>query len=115
MGGRVGGQLAVTRSIGDHSLRKAGVIPSPTVHRQPVRSTDRWLIVATDGVWDSLSEKVPLALSTDVGRGRAYQGKGGAGEQAGAEDSKASVREGLEGQHDVPCNKTVMTERRDNH
>ena len=56
--GRVGGQLAVTRSVGDHSLRQEGVIPNPYIKRQIIRPTDRWLILATDGVWDSLEDKV---------------------------------------------------------
>jgi len=58
MMGRVGGQLAITRSIGDHSLRKAGVVPNPSIYRHSIKSTDKYLVIATDGVWDSLSEKV---------------------------------------------------------
>lgn len=57
MGGRAGGQLAITRSIGDHSLREVGVIPIPSVKRIILKPTDLWLIIATDGVWDSLTEK----------------------------------------------------------
>ena len=55
--GRVGGQLAITRSIGDHALRRDGVICNPMIKRHVIRHTDRWLIMATDGVWDSLNEK----------------------------------------------------------
>lgn len=53
---RVGGQLAVTRSIGDHALRDQGVIPSPYTRRLIIRPSDRYIIIATDGVWDSLTE-----------------------------------------------------------
>ena len=62
MAGRVGGQLAITRSIGDHSLRKAGVVPNPSIQRHVLRTTDKWLIIATDGVWDSLTEKVSFDI-----------------------------------------------------
>lgn len=57
MGGRVGGQLAISRSIGDHSLRDVGVVPNPSVKRLIIRPTDRWVVIASDGIWDSLSEK----------------------------------------------------------
>eukprot|EP00826_Nyctotherus_ovalis_P060775 TRINITY_DN8566_c0_g1_i3.p1 TRINITY_DN8566_c0_g1~~TRINITY_DN8566_c0_g1_i3.p1 ORF type:complete len:253 (+),score=52.46 TRINITY_DN8566_c0_g1_i3:203-961(+) len=57
MTGRVGGELAVTRSIGDHSLRESGVIPNPAVRKHIVKPTDRWVVVATDGVWDCLTDK----------------------------------------------------------
>ena len=57
MCGRVNGELAVTRSIGDHCLRNSGVIANPTLNKHILKPTDRWLIIATDGVWDCLSDK----------------------------------------------------------
>ena len=54
--GRVGGQLAVTRSIGDHALKTQGIIPTPTTKRFVIRTSDRWIIIASDGVWDVLTE-----------------------------------------------------------
>jgi len=55
--GRVGGQLAVTRSIGDHALRREGAIPNPSIKRVVLKSSDRWIILASDGIWDALTEK----------------------------------------------------------
>jgi len=57
MKGRAGGQLKISRSIGDHSLRNVGVVPNPSVQRVVIRATDRWVVIATDGIWDSLSDK----------------------------------------------------------
>lgn len=57
MGGRAGGQLAISRSIGDHSLRGVGVIPNPSVQRVIIKTTDHWVVIATDGVWDSMTDK----------------------------------------------------------
>ena len=68
MSGRVGGQLAITRSIGDHSLRKAGVIPNPSICRQLIRPTDKFLIIATDGIWDSVSDQVNHQDLSHLGR-----------------------------------------------
>lgn len=64
LAGRVGGQLAITRSVGDHALRQEGVIPTPFIRKQILRPTDRWLIIATDGVWDSIGEKVRMLLKS---------------------------------------------------
>lgn len=56
MAGRVGGQLAITRSIGDHSLKKMGVIPIPTIKKYTLSISDKWIIMATDGIWDCLKD-----------------------------------------------------------
>ena len=53
---RVGGSLAITRAFGDHSLKKDGVIAKPYIKKHILRSTDKYLIVASDGVWDSLED-----------------------------------------------------------
>lgn len=53
---RVGGQLAVTRSIGDFNFRTLGVIPNPHIVRRVLKPSDKWIIMATDGVWDIFSD-----------------------------------------------------------
>jgi len=55
-GDRVGGVLAVTRSFGDHSLKKAGVSAIPYVLKYSLKPFDKFLIIASDGVWDELSD-----------------------------------------------------------
>lgn len=53
-GYRVLGVLAMSRAIGDHCLRPF-VIPDPEVHIIEVGMTDDFLILASDGLWDALS------------------------------------------------------------
>lgn len=53
---RVGGSLAITRAFGDHSLKKDGVIARPYIKKHVLRSSDRYLVVASDGVWDSMED-----------------------------------------------------------
>lgn len=55
--GRVGGQLAVSRAFGDYSLKKEGVTAIPYVRKHFMRPFDKFLIIATDGVWDVLSDQ----------------------------------------------------------
>jgi serine/threonine protein phosphatase PrpC len=61
--GRVGAQLTVTRAIGDHNLKRDGVIAKPTIRRLLVKPTNKWLIIATDGVWDWFEEKDLLGIT----------------------------------------------------
>jgi serine/threonine protein phosphatase PrpC len=55
---RVGGVLAVSRAFGDHALRSLGVICTPNVIRTELRLTHRWLVIASDGLWDTMTDKV---------------------------------------------------------
>ena len=54
---RVGGTLAVTRAFGDHHLIKEGVTAKPTINKHVIRPFDKYLIIASDGVWDVLSDQ----------------------------------------------------------
>ena len=56
MDNRVGGSLAITRAFGDHSLKKDGVIAKPFVNRHILRSFDKYLVIASDGVWDTIED-----------------------------------------------------------
>eukprot|EP00439_Symbiodinium_sp_Y106_P082239 s1332_g21.t1 len=49
--GRVAGQLAVSRALGDHALKRAGVSWHPHVRTRSV-SQDAVLVIASDGLWD---------------------------------------------------------------
>ena len=53
---RVGGVLAVTRAFGDHSLKKSGLIATPYVAKITLKPFDRFLVIASDGIWDELSD-----------------------------------------------------------
>lgn len=54
---RVGGVLAVTRAFGDHSLKRSGVTAIPHVLKYTLKPFDKFLIIASDGVWDELSDQ----------------------------------------------------------
>ena len=49
---RLGGVLAVTRAFGDITLKNHGLISRPDVKRIPLRLHHRYVIVASDGLWD---------------------------------------------------------------
>lgn len=53
--GKVGGGLCVTRAIGDTSLNNVGVTAKPDVTKHRIRSSDRYVVIASDGCWDHVS------------------------------------------------------------
>lgn len=53
---RLGGVLAVTRSFGDHALTRAGLIATPHVIKYTIKPFDKYLVIASDGIWDELSD-----------------------------------------------------------
>ena len=56
--GRLGGQLAVTRAFGDLSLKKnMGLTAKPEVKKIEIRLSHKYLIVASDGLWDFVQIK----------------------------------------------------------
>ena len=57
MQGRVGGQLAVTRALGDHHLKTSvnsiqGVSAEPYVSREVITANELFAVIASDGLWD---------------------------------------------------------------
>ena len=59
--GRVGGDLAISRSLGDHRLKGKGVSCLPEVTSLKV-ANGHVLILATDGLWDVLTEEAACNL-----------------------------------------------------
>lgn len=56
--GRVFGQLAVSRSFGDFSYKKHGVIVVPTITVHRVSPEDgNFLVIASDGIWDTVDDE----------------------------------------------------------
>lgn len=49
--------LAMSRSIGDHAVKNVGVIPEPEVNIFDVTPSDKFLIMASDGVWEFISSQ----------------------------------------------------------
>jgi len=52
-GGRYG--LCLSRSVGDCSMATAGVVPVPEVTVQPLGPNDKFVLLASDGVWAAIS------------------------------------------------------------
>lgn len=64
--GRVQGELMLTRSFGDWDYKEYGVISTPHVNKVEIKEGDKYLIIATDGVWDALGDLDVYRLSLGV-------------------------------------------------
>ena len=60
------GGLAMSRSIGDKLLTKAGVISTPEFIEYDITQNDQVLIIASDGVWEFLSNEDIIQLTQTV-------------------------------------------------
>ena len=61
--GRLGGLLAVTRAFGDLSLKKnMGLTAKPQVKKVEIRLNHRYVVVASDGLWDYVNAKIVQKL-----------------------------------------------------
>ena len=47
--------LAMTRSLGDMAATSVGVIAKPEISRYELTERDKILVVASDGLWDRMS------------------------------------------------------------
>ena len=54
---RLFGQLALTRALGDLSMKENGLINTPYVSKNSINEDDALVVVASDGVWDVYDEK----------------------------------------------------------
>lgn len=54
--------LAMARSLGDMRLKRHGVIPAPEVTSRRVTGADLFMVLATDGVWDVLSNEEVVSI-----------------------------------------------------
>jgi len=65
MDGRVAGGLAITRALGDMAYKNFGVIASPYVVKHVLRPFDKFLVIASDGVWDTVSDQQAIGCCSD--------------------------------------------------
>lgn len=58
--------LAMSRAFGDHCVKDFGLISVPEVTQRNISSRDQFVVLATDGVWDVISnqEAVDIVSST---------------------------------------------------
>lgn len=54
---KIMGSLSVTRSLGDKDLMEDGLIQEPFITETDLTEDDKWLILATDGAYEKLSEE----------------------------------------------------------
>lgn len=47
----------MTRAFGDHALRDSGLTAVPHVFKIPLKPFDKFFVIASDGVWDELSDQ----------------------------------------------------------
>jgi len=57
MQNRVSGQLAVTRALGDLNLKREGVINTPNFKKINIMPKDKFIIMASDGLWDVIDDQ----------------------------------------------------------
>ena len=53
---RLQGELAVSRAFGDLHYRRYGLIADPELHWHNVTAADRWLVLVSDGILESLAD-----------------------------------------------------------
>ena len=64
--GRVYGQLMLSRAFGDLELKQFGVICEPYITRINITDNDKYVVVASDGVWDIFEDSDIYNMSKDM-------------------------------------------------
>ncbi|KAJ6842255.1 putative protein phosphatase 2C 12 [Iris pallida] len=59
--------LAMARAFGDLQLKNYGVIAVPQVSYRHLTSSDQFIVLATDGIWDVLSNEQVVSIVRSVG------------------------------------------------
>eukprot|EP00200_Dunaliella_tertiolecta_P008380 CAMPEP_0202379020 /NCGR_PEP_ID=MMETSP1127-20130417/22137_1 /ASSEMBLY_ACC=CAM_ASM_000462 /TAXON_ID=3047 /ORGANISM="Dunaliella tertiolecta, Strain CCMP1320" /LENGTH=281 /DNA_ID=CAMNT_0048977445 /DNA_START=274 /DNA_END=1118 /DNA_ORIENTATION=- len=62
---RVGGVLAVSRAFGDKPLKRY-VIATPDIREESLRDDDEFLILASDGLWDVISNQDAAGIVRNI-------------------------------------------------
>ena len=65
-GGRVFGQLAVSRAFGDFSLKTYGVCAIPYITKTYIEDNDSYIVIASDGIWDVIDDDFVYKLSLNI-------------------------------------------------
>ena len=58
----LGPGLCVARCLGDLKANRCGLIPTPEICMHTVQPTDRFLILASDGVWEFIDNDEAVAI-----------------------------------------------------
>lgn len=72
---RIGGKIYVTRALGDHSVKRFGLISSPHVQKHVLAGGEKWLILGSSGLWEVIKEedisRIGIAMNTSEEFGKA--------------------------------------------
>lgn len=60
--------LAVSRAFGDYYIKDFGLISEPEITHTSISSRDQFAILATDGVWDVISNEEAVDIVGSVGQ-----------------------------------------------
>ena len=63
--GRIYGSLMLSRAFGDWEFKNYGLICEPFINERKINDNDKYVIIATDGVWDSLNDDDVYEISKD--------------------------------------------------
>ena len=66
---RLQGELAVSRAIGDFSYRQFGLASNPELRWHNISAVDRWLLLASDGIFESLSAETVCHIAAGTQEG----------------------------------------------
>lgn len=64
-GGRPGPGLMMSRSLGDFLAKEVGVISVPTVFKKEIQSSMRFIVLASDGLWEVMDAKEVTSVVRD--------------------------------------------------
>jgi serine/threonine protein phosphatase PrpC len=64
--GRVLGQLMLTRALGDFGLKKQGVVCTPSIQKHIITEKDKYIVIASDGVWDVINDEEVYKFSLRI-------------------------------------------------
>ena len=70
--GRVYGQLMLSRAFGDWELKPYGVICEPHVTRINITDNDKYVVVASDGIWDIFEDSDIFNMSKKMGNSKEF-------------------------------------------
>lgn len=63
---RLNNILAISRSIGDFDQKGKGLISTPHFHKHNITKKDKFIVLASDGVWDIVNGQILYTLSREV-------------------------------------------------
>ena len=70
--GRVYGQLMLSRAFGDWELKTYGVSCIPHIVRYEIQDEDKYLVIASDGVWDVIEDEDAFQLSKNKNNSKEF-------------------------------------------